>query len=222
MFKKYLNRTKEDSGLSVTLYSMLIVSITLVAGMFIVGFSRLIYQQNLLAQYAQSAVHVAIKEQSSLGGLKAESATRFIREYMNYKTEDSIVGTASPPRKQTDWTDPRTRGGADNIGNCANISNPEEYPKIKLTYTSDRSLGSGINSLVSSTFTGGNITQVEDWIRLNESTIFNNQYKGLTVEIQDLVKNDLGLLTSTDQCRVTTINASSISTSRVDEHLIQR
>lgn len=196
-----LRRLKDDSGASVTIYGIFLATIIMTLGSFIIDLSKWIYTKNMLHSYAQQSVHLAIKEQDSLGGLKPTSAEKFVQEYINYR---GLEGKQRPANYGTvEWS---------NKG-CEN-HNGGGYPRITMRYISNREIGTDGNKTITLESTRGNNPDITKTQRDN----FHTQgYKGFTAEITDVVRNEYSLANALGfGCVEVSFSASSIASARVD------
>lgn len=181
-------RIKKDKGNSVIVLGIFVVGMILISAVLIVDLGKSMYIKNLYSSFARKAVQTAVKEQDHVGGLKPESASKMISEYMIQRNGNV-----------------NTRDAQSHFSTCDTLG---KYPIVEITYDSKRQ-----KDAVSVTYES--ISGAEPYIP-KKNDFFKNSYNTIEVNITDVTDNYFfGIFGK--PCAEIHLRASGITTTTFDE-----
>lgn len=187
MFSKVNKRIKNDSAFSITILIIFVMAILAILAFLVIDGTKNQESKEEFQRAAQVAVQTAIKQQNTIGGLKAESAKAAIEEYKS-----------------------QTEKGNAFVENCRA---KHDYPRFTISYGRDR--GNTNNQIFWQNFKASDkyvfspSTKVT-FDKENFTTITLEVQDVIDQILPGANPDDAG-------CQIATVRASAISSSAVDE-----
>lgn len=191
---KHLKRLKKDNGAAVTILGVACIAVILLVAVFIVDFTKARYVSNLYKGYAQTATQTAIREQDGIGGLKPSSVQVLIDEYMLQRKGADKYNTLEDNSSFTKI--------------CMNKYDGGGFPRIKITFDTDR--GKGAKGSLSVSSRGGVVPSVPSAV-----TFYKNKYKTIQVDIEDVTYMPFNDIFG-EPCQIIQITKSAITSGHFD------
>lgn len=201
-----MKKLKEDTGVSVSILAIFILTFILITFLIGVDLIRILYAKNYYYEAARRAAETSIKQQNYIGGLTIESANRFRKEYL---VQRNTKGFTNIQREDENFLSniiiKQTSDGAFIRAGCENkMSN---LPKMSIKFDTRRNLGvSPTDSSPAYIYTIHSADLPENMF----PDFYKKKYKVINAEVTDYIS--AGFF----GCMPIKVNVSAISTSVYD------
>lgn len=172
MIKKIRKRVKSNSGLAITIFSMWVLAVLCLTGIFLIDISKNVVLRNWQQHITEQAAKTATKNQTGNGGLTANSQESFLKEYRKLYHHGKDESNRTYCQQQ---------------GNYPKIT-IQYYPTLESMARPEYGNAIGIDKFNINGYVGSGLTDVagQNFIRNQEA---RGGYKIFKVTVEDSVGN---------------------------------